>query len=268
MNAELKRKCELIKQLIKKAEHADIRNRHKIAVHLRDVHQGDGQGQPYGNGAIREIADALGWPKSTVHEFVQVAEAWNMEELEGLIEKANACARPLTWGHLCVIATFADMEDRNNLVDDALRNGLSMRELKRRRQSRTEPQETEDVTGPVRQSLPPSLATAIRSYSAQVTALKSNVDTWGAQLADQVAHVAPEQLSAEILEQLKQIRHDLEESFEAGRSQLDSCMAAVEKHLSDHAHRRDDWEDADAGLAVFRPGNSESSSKETPISAA
>jgi hypothetical protein len=264
MNAELSKKYELIKQLIKKAEHADIRNRYKVALHLRDVNQGDGQGQRYGNGAVREIATTLGWGKSTVHEYIQVAEAWNEEQLETVIKKGEACGQPLTWGHLCVIAAVADTEERGGLVDDTIRNGLSMQELKRRRQSRTEPQETDAVTAPVRQTLPPSLATAIRSYAAQVAVLKSNVDTWGAQLVDQIAHVAPEQLSAEVLDQLRQINHGLKESFEVGRRQLDSCMAAIEKRLNDYAHQRDDREDADVSIAAFRPDDPESSSTETP----
>jgi len=74
MNDALLREFTEIRALAVKADRQDVQARYQIAVHCQNVRVGDGNGGKYGEKAVIKLAQAIGWEKSSIYDYANVAK--------------------------------------------------------------------------------------------------------------------------------------------------------------------------------------------------
>jgi hypothetical protein len=83
----------------------------------------------YGAHAVEELARAAGTNVHTLYRAAVVAGCWTESQVEGLLLRENRHGQPLSWSHFVVLAGVASTERRAALVEVALGEGLTVREL-------------------------------------------------------------------------------------------------------------------------------------------
>ena len=199
-----------------------MQNRYEIAVHCLAVRQGDGS-ETYGKNAVGKLAKRLGWSKSEVYDYANVAVAWPDETgFDELSSKTDKFRKPLTWTHFRRIAAEKDATKREQLIQNCLQHGWSVRELKKEMQTGngfTAPNAMPDEA--VTESKPrQGLAAAIQDYGSQVAAFKRRAGTFGQHLAAKINEVDPSDCNDASLDQLRAVRRDLKELID----QLDTSI--------------------------------------------
>lgn len=96
-----------IKQLVVAADRRDVHARYEIAVRCQEVREGDGKGGKYGHRAVARLAKALGWRKSNVYEFANVAKTWpDKKGFDEFAAQEDKYGKPLSWSHIVLLATM------------------------------------------------------------------------------------------------------------------------------------------------------------------
>jgi hypothetical protein len=180
-NNALRQQCRKIRKLIAHADQKDVQARYQIAVHCQDVRAGDGNGNKYGTNAVRKLADELHWSMASVYDYANVAVTWPDEaKFNELVARGQQSGRPLSWSHMVLLATESDEAKREQLVQDCLRNGWSVSDLKRQMEGTH--QESEPLSG---------LDDVIQSFVAQVTSFKQRSHKLGELFTAKVNAVDP-----------------------------------------------------------------------------
>jgi len=224
MNAALSKEYAEIKNLIKAVETKDVERRYALARRFADIRAGDGK-KKYGTGAVKKLAAALGWSKSSINDYANVAEAWpDKRKFVALVKKTDKFGKPLSWSHFVEIAKADDKKQRAKLVEAALKHGWSVRELKA-----GGTQKAVASTKAPEQPVPSRpLALAATNLVTQFEAANQNTETFGQHLGKQLKEVEAYDLSDELLDQVKQARSNLEQMYKSAVSRLDQCVKALE----------------------------------------
>ncbi len=109
-----------------KADKSDVSARYgiaKIAVELKDTSK-------YGDRAHARVDESLGRGNSTLYAYAKVAETWNAEEFAVVSGKLNDKGMALSWSHWELLATVGDGRARRPLLEQTLRECLTVRELR------------------------------------------------------------------------------------------------------------------------------------------
>jgi hypothetical protein len=117
---------EAIRGLLAGAARDEARSRHEVGVLIAGVKRGR---EKYGARAVEQLASALGTNVHTLYRCAGVCERWAPDELESLLTRTTAKGQPLSWSHLVLLSGVTSDVRRAELVDRALKDALTVREL-------------------------------------------------------------------------------------------------------------------------------------------
>jgi len=104
----------------------DALTRHAIGAAIADI---KARPSEYGSRAVSIAAAALGEDVPTLYRYAGVAERWSVVEVSAILARKGSDGRSLTWSHLVVIAAVSSAAVRERLLERALAEPLSVREL-------------------------------------------------------------------------------------------------------------------------------------------
>lgn len=117
-------KVEEIKQLLSEDASNELARRHRIGLAVLDLKDG----RTYGDRAVERLAKRIGYDKSTLYEYADVAKTWPSEALEKLCARRTTKGMPITFSHLVELAAVAS-ERRVTLLERVFEKSLSVRAL-------------------------------------------------------------------------------------------------------------------------------------------
>jgi ActR/RegA family two-component response regulator len=86
----------------------------------------------YGRGAMVAVATALGEDLPSLYRHAAVAECWTEAEVSALLDRKGPGGRTLSWSHIVLLGSVSSAHARARLVEQALRESLSVRDLAER----------------------------------------------------------------------------------------------------------------------------------------
>jgi hypothetical protein len=117
---------ESIRRLLAGATRDEARSRHQVGLLIAAVKNTNDK---YGARAVEQLAGALGSNVHTLYRCAAVSECWTAAELEVLLRRTTPRGQPLSWSHLVLVAGVTSARRRNELLDKALEDALTLREL-------------------------------------------------------------------------------------------------------------------------------------------
>ena len=115
----------LVKQ-VGEFTHAEAVGRYRIGAKVLLVKNNEAR---YGSRAVESLAVLLGYEKSTLHDYVNVAETWERADFIALSKRKNEKGLPLRFSHFVVLARVSDGRRRNGFITRALEESLTVRQL-------------------------------------------------------------------------------------------------------------------------------------------
>jgi hypothetical protein len=97
-------RCAEIRDLLAAATRHDVLTRHRVGALIAETKRAE---HTYGTGALRILADALGWDETTLYRYAIVAECWTEGELTEILSRSPPDRPLVTWSHLVVISSCA-----------------------------------------------------------------------------------------------------------------------------------------------------------------
>jgi hypothetical protein len=126
LSPALRSACESVRALLAGGARDDARARYRVGVIVSAVMNAPGK---YGSRAVDEIARAVGTNVHTLYRAAAVAECWSEPQMDALLQRTNGFEQPLSWSHLVLLAGVISTKRRAELVDKALRDDLTVRQL-------------------------------------------------------------------------------------------------------------------------------------------
>jgi hypothetical protein len=210
MNAQLRKKYEVIRELVVTSDVGTIKARCAIGHHVVQVMEDENK---YGKKGVKQLALALHRDTDTLYDCVKVAKLLATEPFKELSREGSINGLPLSFSHWLVLAK-ADERIREQLTRQALNEGLSVRELK----AEAEP----GITAPK-----PS---GVARLSTALTSTKSKLDE---SIEAVVAELSANDLSAERLGDgrrlvglLREVRDAADKGIEELEQALESASTA------------------------------------------
>lgn len=243
MNDALLAEYDEIKGLITKADRQDVDARYKIAVRCSNVREGEGNGGKYGAGAVAKLTHALGWGKSNIYDYANVARTWpDQTKFVEVFARNDRFDKPLTWSHIVLLATVVDVEHRDKLIDDTLQHGWGVRKL--RKKMRTDALGEQDAvpTDAPQPAAPRALVATVEDCVTQVTALKRNVAAFGTRLVDEIKQADPADLTPALVDRLTKTRQDVTDLLK----EIDGWIEQIQSGQRPRLRPQDDWESTSA----------------------
>ncbi len=131
MNKALLEQSNKIREIIAGAEKHDVLARYEAAVAIRELRNA----AKYGTGAMKKLAEFLGWGLTAVNDYATLAATWpDATKFAVLAAKENKNNIPLSWSHFLVLMREEDKERRQSLMDEALKKGWTVEKLEQERQ--------------------------------------------------------------------------------------------------------------------------------------
>ncbi|MDC0749998.1 hypothetical protein [Polyangium mundeleinium] len=129
MVPELRERCDKVRKALAELGPRDTRARYKLGELVKDAKADAGK---YGKKAVAQIAASLGYDEKTLYRYAQVAKAWSLDELNELLKRSSVTDMPISFSHLLEIALLEDKRKSKKYINQVLKEGLSVRELKSR----------------------------------------------------------------------------------------------------------------------------------------
>jgi hypothetical protein len=240
-NNALLKACTQVRAILDRADKQDIQARYEAAVLCLEIRDGAGEGGRYGKKAVQILAKNLGWSKSGVHAYANVAKTWpdlgQIDELVNRFEKAN---KRLSWSHLVLLAGVASAKQREGLIANTVDHGWSVRELKAGicpKQITPEP----GVKVSPAAVVPRALAVAAKEYISRVIALTRSADVFSEALIEQVDAVEDADIPGTVVEQLHEACDQLRKVLE----KHDRLIDALERRQAQPTQSQNEWDSDD-----------------------
>lgn len=123
-----KNRQELLERIVEQwfsAERGYALSRYAIAVQLSKLKDS----AVYGSEAVEEAARRLKRSASQVYRDMAVVDAWPEEEFREMAGRSAAAGGVLRWWHFVAVASVDDSAARQTILETALSQGLSVREV-------------------------------------------------------------------------------------------------------------------------------------------
>jgi hypothetical protein len=117
---------EAIRELFAGATQHEVRTRHRVGVLIAGVKTSR---EKYGARAVEQLAGALATNVHTLYRCAAVAECWTPSGLDAISHRRTPRGQPLSWSHLVLLAGIPSPRRRTELLDRALEQGLTVRQL-------------------------------------------------------------------------------------------------------------------------------------------
>ena len=278
-----------VRQLLADADAKDALARYRIAEHFERVRLGEGRGGTYGDRAVPKLAAALDWSESTVYEFAAVAKVWKLADFTVLTQKLNCRDLPLSWSHFVAFAAEPVAKRRNKLIDDTLKNGWSVRQLRDAATKLTDPPgprkdstngSPPEPTGgpaaggptggssgdldepkgtvkprtgkPAEPELPRQFAVTLDNFLLQINVFKQNIIAYGTQLTQ---GPLAERLPDATLDLLRQTRSEFHDLAEITDIEFNKLIETQERLRQTHNDTDPAWDEGSADRAAVDPTN-------------
>ncbi len=124
LNPELKKKAEWIVAWHSQESRRDLVRRYELGLQIKEVkddEEANGDQGRFGQSPLKNLGKALPWCKSLVYEVLRLVRAFTPEEVEELAKKRTQLGQPLSWSHINLLAQVTDKAQRQQLIDQALR---------------------------------------------------------------------------------------------------------------------------------------------------
>lgn len=126
VNPALRGRCEAIRSLLATANADEARTRHKIGQIILEVRDAE---HKYGAHAVAELATELKRDQATLYRYGRVAQCWSVAALNTILRRTMAGGETLSWSHLSEIASMKNSTARARVLERAIEEGLSVREV-------------------------------------------------------------------------------------------------------------------------------------------
>ncbi|HZH18368.1 MAG TPA: hypothetical protein VE057_28710 [Archangium sp.] len=209
-----------LKKMLASAEKQDAQVRYEIG---RVVAKVRGAGPRYGSNAVGQLERALGLDENTLRRYERIANTWTSARFSELMKRTNLYGRPLSWSHLDVLAEVADAKKREVLLDEALREGLSVRALASRVRGPT-PALVEDTN---ESGLNRLLLSAVRVMTARAETVVESVSIWEKSIFERLQKENSPELS-ESLQNAKGVYTQLRSAVDVILGRIDEGLAAAD----------------------------------------
>jgi hypothetical protein len=212
----LKEKTKTIGELLFKAGTRDTKLRYHIGTQVLDAMTDDDK---YGKSAVKYIAEQVGCTAANLYAHADVADAWSSAEFDELAVRKNSKSEglPLSFTHFIIIAQVEDSGLRPKLIADALEEGDSVRELRKRIDAL---KSAEEAPAAVRALRPKdALRRLVSSSNSLVEKAESDIETLGT-----VKDVTPE-----LVEQVETARKSYAKARELIEQLDERCTALLTK---------------------------------------
>ncbi len=206
-----------LKKMLASSEKQDTQGRYEIG---RVVAKVLGAGPRYGSNAVGQLERALGLDENTLRRYGRIASTWTPARFSALLKRTNPYGRPLSWSHLDVLAEVADAKRREVLLDEALREGLSVRQLASRVRGPT-PALVEDSSQSAA-NLP--LLTGVHVMTARAQTAVQAVSSWDRGIF--------ERLKKEKSPELSESLQNAKEAYTRLRSEVNDILGQIDEGLA------------------------------------
>ena len=125
-NTALAKLYELLRKVVGATTLVEAKRRYEIG---RLVGQVQDDKEKYGRRSVEALATLLGFDKSTLYTYAEVAKTWDAKEFNGWLKKKSEAGIGLRFSHFVVVAQVADGRRRNALLTRALSENLTVRQL-------------------------------------------------------------------------------------------------------------------------------------------
>lgn len=217
MTPALRSEYEKLKRLLASSEKQDVRTRYEIG---RVVAQVRGERAKYGSDAVGKLERALGLDENTLRRYERIANTWTPTQVSTLLKRTNPYGRPLSWSHLDVLAEVVDEKKRESLLKQALREGLSVRELAKRVRGGT----LSLVEDANESALSRPILSAVREMTARAENVVERVESWEKSVFERLK----KENSPEVNESLQKAKG----AFTQLRSVADLVLKHIEEGLA------------------------------------
>jgi len=126
LNPSLRPVYDSIRKLLAGTARDEARSRHQVGVLIGAVKRAPDK---YGARAVEHLAIALGSNVHTLYRCAAVSECWSPSQLEAMLRRTTPQGQPLSWSHLVLLAGVTATKRRADLIDKALEDALTVREL-------------------------------------------------------------------------------------------------------------------------------------------
>jgi hypothetical protein len=171
MTPALRAEYEKLRKMLANSERQEVHVRHTIGLVVARVR---GARAKYGSDAVGQLERALGLDENTLRRYERIATTWTAPQISTVLKRTNPYGRPLSWSHLDVLAEVTDAKKREDLLDQALRDGLSVRELAGRVRGRMLSVVEDASESAVRRPL----LSAVREMTARAENVVVSASTW------------------------------------------------------------------------------------------
>ncbi len=89
------------------------------------------RGNRYGVGAVEQIRDYFGWDEGVVYAALRLAQRFTQEEIDHLCETKMPNGQPLSYSHLMCLVGIQDREERREMIEKAVAENWTSRDLAR-----------------------------------------------------------------------------------------------------------------------------------------
>jgi hypothetical protein len=129
MNPELLKVLEELSKLFAESDTADAQAQYRIGCVVRDVMDAPNK---YRKGSVKRLASELGRDEKSLYHRAAVARAWSPEEYKNLLARTNRKGEPLRFYILVAIASVGNRQDREQLIEEALEQCLTVNGVRSR----------------------------------------------------------------------------------------------------------------------------------------
>src|SRR5438105_8958889 len=128
MPAALRESCESVRRLFTETRRAGSSARYRVGVIVQRIIDDE---EKYGKSGVMQLAAAIGRGKDTLYGYAAVARRWQQADFAAVSSRRGIHGVPLTFAHFLLLAKIDLVDRRVAMVDRCLREGLSVRDLKR-----------------------------------------------------------------------------------------------------------------------------------------
>jgi hypothetical protein len=220
MTPVLRAQYDELLEVLAAAASNEVAARYRAGRIVREIKSDENK---YGSSAVVLLATALGRSASSLYRYARVAECWDAVAIDGLMRRRSATGEPLSWSHLIFLARVEDAERRAALVERAVAEALSVREIGRLVGAGTD----EDDAPPADDDRDAPASKALRRVVTQAESVRAQAEAWNRVIASAAStrDFCPEDLA--LVERLLQVHANLTETLSTHLRQLRMAKARV-----------------------------------------
>lgn len=128
MTPELKKVFDRIQKGWIAASKADVMTRYDWGTMIAKI-RNTPRTEVYGEGAVKQLAEALGADTRNLYQYADIASAWTRDEVTGIIERATNSGMTIGFSHFRSLAAIGEEKLRNQCTERCLKEAMTVKDL-------------------------------------------------------------------------------------------------------------------------------------------